>query len=214
MTGTANLRELLTRNMRTSGIYIAFVAIVALFAFLTGGTLLSPGNVTNIVLQYSYILILAIGMVMVIIAGHIDLSVGSVVAVTGASNLIGTRPPVAEIAEAAHAVGALVFVDGVHLTAHAPVDVAALGADLFACSPYKFLGPHLGCVVASPDLLETLHPDKLLPSTDAVPERFELGTLPYELLAGTTAAVDFLAGLGGTDGDRRARLRAGITAVP
>ena len=88
MTGTANLRELLTRNMRTSGIYIAFVAIVALFAFLTGGTLLSPGNVTNIVLQYSYILILAIGMVMVIIAGHIDLSVGSVVAVTGAISAV------------------------------------------------------------------------------------------------------------------------------
>lgn len=88
MTGTANLRELLTRNLRTSGIYIAFVAIVALFAFLTGGTLLSPGNVTNIVLQYSYILILAIGMVMVIIAGHIDLSVGSVVAVTGAISAV------------------------------------------------------------------------------------------------------------------------------
>ena len=65
-----------------------------------------------------------------------------------------------------------------------------------------------------PELLETLHPDKLLPSTDAVPERFELGTLPYELLAGTTAAVDFLAGLGGTvDGDRRARLVRGLTAV-
>ncbi|WP_296665773.1 multiple monosaccharide ABC transporter permease [Demequina sp.] len=82
------MRELLTRNLRTSGIYIAFVAIIALFAILTGGTLLSPGNVTNIVLQYSYILILAIGMVMVIIAGHIDLSVGSVVAVTGAVSAV------------------------------------------------------------------------------------------------------------------------------
>ncbi|WP_062300175.1 multiple monosaccharide ABC transporter permease [Demequina maris] len=88
MTGTANIRELLTRNMRTSGIYIAFVAIVALFFFLTGGTSLSPQNVTNLVLQYSYILILAIGMVMVIIAGHIDLSVGSVVAVTGAISAV------------------------------------------------------------------------------------------------------------------------------
>ena len=87
-----------------------------------------------------------------------------------------------------------------HLTAHAPVDVAALGADFFVCSPYKFLGPHCGCLAAAPALLETLHPDKLLPSTDAVPERFELGTLPYELLAGTTAAVDFLAGLAGPDG--------------
>ena len=72
----------------------------------------------------------------------------------------------------------------------------ALGADFFVCSPYKFLGPHCGVLAAAPTLLEQLHPDKLLPSTDAVPERFELGTLPYELLAGTTAAVDFLAGSG------------------
>ena len=92
--------------------------------------------------------------------------------------------------------GALVYVDGVHLTAHAPVDVAALGADFFACSPYKFLGPHCGVVAGRVDVLEELRPDKLLPSTDDVPERFELGTLPYELLAGTTAAVDFLAAAG------------------
>ena len=136
-----------------------------------------------------------------------------VVALTGASNLIGTRPDVAALTALAHEAGALTHVDGVHLTAHAPVDVAALGADLYACSPYKFLGPHLGCLVAAPALLETLHPDKLLPSTDAVPERFELGTLPYELLAGTTAAVDYLAALGGSDGDRRSRLVAGLTAV-
>ncbi len=71
-------------DLRQSGIYIAFVAIVALFTVLTDGVLLSPGNLTNLVLQYSYILVLAIGMVMVIIAGHIDLSVGSVVALTGA----------------------------------------------------------------------------------------------------------------------------------
>jgi cysteine desulfurase family protein (TIGR01976 family) len=135
------------------------------------------------------------------------------VAVTGASNLIGTRPDVAAISALAYNAGALTYVDGVHLTAHAAVDVATLGADLYACSPYKFLGPHLGCVVASPELLEALHPDKLLPSTDAVPERFELGTLPYELLAGTTAAVDFLAGLGGPEGDRRARLEVGMAGL-
>jgi cysteine desulfurase family protein (TIGR01976 family) len=145
-----------------------------------------------------------------------------VVAVTGASNLIGTRPDVAAISALTHDAGAFTYVDGVHLTAHVAVDVAALGADLYACSPYKFLGPHLGCVVADPGLLGMLHPDKLLPSTDAVPERFELGTLPYELLAGTTAAVDFLAGLGdpaggagdpGPEGDRRARLEAGMAAL-
>src|ERR671913_390462 len=87
-TGTSDLRALITRNLRTSGIYVAFVVIVALFAILTDGVSLSPGNITNIVLQYSYILVLAIGMVLVIIAGHIDLSVGSVVALTGAVSAV------------------------------------------------------------------------------------------------------------------------------
>ena len=117
------------------------------------------------------------------------------VALTAASNLLGSRPDVATIAATAHAAGALVYVDGVHYTPHAFVDVAALGADFFACSPYKFLGPHLGMLAAAPALLEELQPDKLLPATDVVPERFEFGTLPYELLAGTTAAIDFLADL-------------------
>ncbi len=136
------------------------------------------------------------------------------VAVTGASNLIGTRPPVAAIADRVHAAGALLAVDGVHLTAHAPVDVAALGADLFTCSPYKFLGPHCGVLAAAPDLLESLSPAKLLPSTDAVPERYELGTLPYELLAGTTAAVDFLAGIApGDAATRRQQVLASMVAV-
>jgi cysteine desulfurase family protein (TIGR01976 family) len=135
------------------------------------------------------------------------------VAVTGASNLIGTRPPVAEIAARVHAAGALLAVDGVHLTAHAPVDVRALGADLYTCSPYKFLGPHCGVLAADPALLETLRPGKLLPSSDDVPERFEVGTLPYELMAGTTAAIDFLAGLTTTSGTRRERLLAAMTAL-
>jgi cysteine desulfurase family protein (TIGR01976 family) len=130
------------------------------------------------------------------------------VAVTAASNLIGTMPDVAAIAERVHAVGALLHVDGVHYTAHEHVDVVALGADFYVCSPYKFLGPHHGVLVAAPELLETLSPDKLLPSSNAVPERFELGTLPYEFLAGTTAAVDYLADLSGADGSRRRRLAA------
>jgi putative multiple sugar transport system permease protein len=83
MTAVAGLKDLFTRNLRQSGIFIAFVVIVGLFTILTDGILLSPGNVTNIVLQFSYILILAIGMLIVIVAGHIDLSVGSVVALTG-----------------------------------------------------------------------------------------------------------------------------------
>jgi cysteine desulfurase family protein (TIGR01976 family) len=117
------------------------------------------------------------------------------VALTAASNLVGTRPPVAEIAALVHRTGALLYVDGVHFTAHASVDMSALGADFFACSPYKLLGPHCGVLAAAPGLLQQLHPDKLLPSSDAIPERFELGTLPYELLAGCTAAVDFVATL-------------------
>jgi putative multiple sugar transport system permease protein len=84
MSAVADLKDLFTKNLRQSGIYIAFVMIVGLFAILTDGVLLSPANLTNIVLQYSHILILAIGMVIVIIGGHIDLSVGSVVALTGA----------------------------------------------------------------------------------------------------------------------------------
>ncbi|MFF3868834.1 multiple monosaccharide ABC transporter permease [Micromonospora sp. NPDC001898] len=87
-TGTSDLRALVLNNLRQSGIYVALVVIVALFAVLTDGVSLSPGNITNIVLQYSYILVLAIGMVIVIIGGHIDLSVGSVVALTGAVSAV------------------------------------------------------------------------------------------------------------------------------
>ena len=136
------------------------------------------------------------------------------VAVTGAANLLGTRPDVPDIAAEVHSAGALLFVDGVHLTPHAPVDVVALGADFYACSPYKFFGPHLGVLAADPALLATVHPDKLLPSTDAVPERFELGTLPYELLAGVRATVDVIAGLApdGAD-DRRSRVRSSMRRV-
>ncbi len=136
------------------------------------------------------------------------------VAVTAASNLIGSRPPVGEICRLAHEAGALAHVDGVHYTAHTSVDLPALGADFFVCSPYKFLGPHHGVLAARPALLETLRPDKLLPSSDTVPERFELGTLPYELLAGTRAAVDFLADLDpSATGTRRERLTASFTAL-
>ena len=136
------------------------------------------------------------------------------VALTGASNLLGTRPDVPAVAAAAHAVGALVFVDGVHLTPHAPVDVADLGADVYACSPYKFFGPHLGALAADPALLDRVRPDKLLPSSDAVPERFELGTLPYELLAGVTAAVDFIADLApGPGTGRREQVLESMRAV-
>ncbi|MEU8651605.1 cysteine desulfurase-like protein [Streptomyces sp. NPDC048737] len=137
------------------------------------------------------------------------------VAVTAASNLLGTRPDIPAVAELAHRAGALLHVDAVHYASHATVDLAALGADTLVCSPYKFLGPHLGVLTGRAALLESLRPDKLLPSADTVPERFELGTLPYELLAGVRAAVDVLAALvPGTGGDdRRARLVASFAAV-
>ncbi|MFC7812911.1 cysteine desulfurase-like protein [Streptomyces olivaceus] len=136
------------------------------------------------------------------------------VAVTAASNLVGAMPDLPAVARLAHGVGALVHVDAVHYASHAVVDPAALGADTLVCSPYKFLGPHLGVLAARPEFLESLRPDKLLPSSNAVPERFELGTLPYELLAGTRAAVDFLAGLDPeARGSRRDRLVASFAAL-
>jgi cysteine desulfurase family protein (TIGR01976 family) len=136
------------------------------------------------------------------------------VAVTGASNLLGTRPELPSIADLVHESGALLYVDGVHLTPHAPIDVRALGADFYSCSPYKFLGPHCGVLAAEPALLDRLEPDKLLPATDDVPERFELGTLPYELMAATTAAVDFLAGLDDSaNGTRRQRILTSMVTL-
>jgi selenocysteine lyase/cysteine desulfurase len=101
----------------------------------------------------------------------------------------------------------------VHATPHVPVDVQALGADFYATSAYKWSGPHIGLVVAAPSLLETLRPDKLVPSSDAVPDRFELGTLPFASLAGVTAAVHHLASLVPGSGTLRERVLASMAAV-
>ncbi|MGO9505007.1 MAG: cysteine desulfurase-like protein [Streptosporangiaceae bacterium] len=136
------------------------------------------------------------------------------VAVTAASNIIGTRPDVAAITALARAAGALSYVDGVHATPHGPVDVRELGADFYATSAYKWSGPHIGAVIAAPALLETLSPDKLTPAPDSVPERFERGTPAYADLAGVTAAVDHLAALDdAATGTRRQRLLASMAAV-
>ncbi|GLY24003.1 cysteine desulfurase-like protein [Micromonospora sp. NBRC 101691] len=136
------------------------------------------------------------------------------VAVTAASNAVGTMPDVAAIARLAHAAGALVCVDGVHAVPHGPTDVPALGADFFVTSAYKWSGPHLAALVADPARWAALRPDKLRPSSDAVPDRFEYGTPSFPLLAGLTAAVEHLAGLDPTGrGDRRARVRAGLVAA-
>ncbi len=136
------------------------------------------------------------------------------VAVTAASNVIGTRPDVPAITAQARAVGALSYVDGVHATPHVPVDVAALGADFYATSAYKWSGPHIGAVIADPGLLRTLHPDKLEPAPGDVPGRFEQGTPPYADLAGVTAAVEHLAGLDdAASGTQRQRVLTSMAAV-
>jgi selenocysteine lyase/cysteine desulfurase len=100
----------------------------------------------------------------------------------------------------------------VHATPHGTVDVAALGADLYSCSAYKWYGPHVGITVADPALLETLAPDKLVPSSDDVPDRFELGTPAFEQLAGVAAAVDWIASLG-SGASRRAQVVDAMTAI-
>ena len=136
------------------------------------------------------------------------------VAVTAASNIIGTRPDVAAITGMARAAGALSYVDGVHATPHGPVDIGALGADFYVTSAYKWSGPHIGALIASPALLETLHPDKLVPAPDEVPDRFEYGTPPFADLAGVEAAVEHLAGLDdAATGTRRQRILASMSAA-
>lgn len=136
-----------------------------------------------------------------------------VVALTAASNATGAIPPVREIADLAHARGALVYVDGVHATAHLPVDVRALGADFYVTSAYKWSGPHLAAVIADPSVWQPLRPAKLLPSADTVPDRFELSTRNFELLAGVTAAVDHFASLSAVPGSRRARVLDFMTSA-
>jgi cysteine desulfurase family protein (TIGR01976 family) len=113
------------------------------------------------------------------------------VAVTHASNAVGTIPDLPGIVAAAHAAGARVYVDAVHAAPHRRLDVAALGCDALACSAYKWFGPHVGVQWARPELLTELTPDKLLPSPDTPPDRWENGTLPFEALAGVAAAADY-----------------------
>jgi cysteine desulfurase family protein (TIGR01976 family) len=136
------------------------------------------------------------------------------VAVTAASSAIGTRPDVAAIARRAHAVGALVFVDGTHAAAHDLLDVRALGADFLAVAADMWCGPHVGAVVADPALLVELEPEKLAPVPDRVPDRFESGGHAFELLAGVPAAVEHLASLSeDARGTRRERLGTSMAAV-
>ena len=120
-----------------------------------------------------------------------------VVAFPWASNAVGTLVDVAQVAELAHEAGALAWVDAVHYGPHGPIDVAAAGADVLICSPYKFYGPHLGLAYAKSELLERWRPYKVRPASDEpLGHRYETGTLPHELLAGFVAAVEYIASIG------------------
>jgi cysteine desulfurase family protein (TIGR01976 family) len=118
------------------------------------------------------------------------------VAVGYASNAVGTINPVEEIIRLAHDAGALAFIDAVHYAPHGPIDVRALDCDFLACSPYKFFGPHTGCIYGKREHLLRFRPYKVRPQTEAVPDRWETGTQIHEGLAGVTAAFDYLAELG------------------
>ena len=146
---------------------------------------------------------------------HLERVVGErtrLVAVGAASNALGTTPPVRQVADLAHAAGALVYVDAVHYAPHRLVDVAALGADFLACSAYKFFGPHTGVLWGRAGLLESLEAYKVVPAPATGPGKWETGTQSFESLAGVAAAVDYLASLG-TGATRPERLRAALAAI-
>ena len=133
-------------------------------------------------------------------------------ALTAASNALGTIPDVREATRLAHAVGALVYVDGVQSVPHVPTDVQSLGCDFLACSAYKFFGPHVGVLWGKREPLERLTPSKVRPSKDTIPYRWEQGTLNHEGLAGVGAAVGYLESLGSGE-TRRERLADAMEAI-
>jgi len=130
-------------------------------------------------------------------------------AITAASNALGTIVDLDRAIEMAHAVGAEVFVDAVHLLPHQMMDVRALGCDFLTGSVYKFYGPHIGILFARQDRLESLDAPKVIPAPDTAPERFETGTLNFEGIAGTGAVVEFLASCG-EGATRRERLESAL----
>ncbi|NRF15122.1 cysteine desulfurase-like protein [Vibrio coralliilyticus] len=128
------------------------------------------------------------------------------VALTYASNTTGSVVDVKRVVEAAHNVGAMVYVDAVHYAPHHLVDVQQLGCDFLACSAYKFFGPHVGIAYVAPKWLQALQPYKVEPATNIGPGRFETGTQSFEGLAGVIAAVKYLAQWGNDGDDLRTRL--------
>jgi cysteine desulfurase family protein (TIGR01976 family) len=139
-----------------------------------------------------------------------------IVAVGYASNAVGTVNDVRRVSEMAHAVGAITYVDAVQYAPHAPIDVQALGCDFLACSAYKFFGPHVGALYGRLGLLEELTAYKVRPAGSQPPDKFETGTQNHEGIAGTRAAVEYLAGLApakAAAGPRRTRVVAGMEAL-
>ncbi|TME84922.1 MAG: aminotransferase class V-fold PLP-dependent enzyme [Chloroflexi bacterium] len=121
------------------------------------------------------------------------------VAVTHASNVVGSIPDLAAVSRAAHAVGAWLWVDAVHYGPHGPIDVRAIDCDFLVCSSYKFFGPHQGILYGRRALLQRLRPYKVRPATDVGPSRWETGTQNHECLAGLLGAFEYLASIGGAD---------------
>jgi cysteine desulfurase family protein (TIGR01976 family) len=136
------------------------------------------------------------------------------VAVGYASNAVGTINPVKAIVRLAHAAGALAYVDAVHYGPHGLIDVNALDCDFLVCSTYKFFGPHMGVFFGKREHLHRLHPYKVRPLTDAVPNRWEWGTLNHECIAGITACVDYIADIGTEHGGTDASVRPSSEARP
>jgi cysteine desulfurase family protein (TIGR01976 family) len=118
------------------------------------------------------------------------------VAVGYASNAVGTINDVAKIIRFAHQRGAMAYIDAVHYAPHGPIDVRGLDCDFLVCSTYKFFGPHMGVLYGKREHLKRLEPYKVRANTDAIPNRWEWGTLNHECIAGITACVDYLADLG------------------
>lgn len=138
------------------------------------------------------------------------------VAVACASNAVGTRNPFLEMTRLAHQVGALVFLDAVHHAPHLLMDVTAWHCDFLCCSAYKFFGPHVGILYGKRHLLEELPAYKVRPCPETLPDRWMTGTQNFAAIAGTGAAVDYLAGIGrslGETGDRRAGLVRAFAAI-
>jgi len=119
-----------------------------------------------------------------------------IVATVHASNAAGTINPVKQIAEMAHAAGAVYVIDAVQSAPHIPIDVQAIGCDFLLCSAYKYFGPHIGVLWGRYDLLASLPAYKVRPSKDVPPYRWETGTPSFETIAAVGAALDYLASIG------------------